>query len=68
VQFKGASNEISGTNTLLVSSGASRADLTVSGTVKVAGDGAEACSGVSQYGQMRFVQDAGRMVMQICRP
>jgi cytoskeletal protein CcmA (bactofilin family) len=68
VQFKGNSNEISGTNTLLVNSTANRADLTVSGTVRVAGDGAEACSGAANYGQMRFVQDAGRMVMQICRP
>jgi hypothetical protein len=68
IQYKGAANEISGSANLVVTNAASRADVAVSGTLKIAGSGAEACSGSGEFGQMRFVDVAGRMTLQLCRP
>lgn len=65
VQFKGAGNEISGSNALLWSS--SGANLNVQGTVQVAGSGAEACT-PGDRGKMRVVDvGAGDVRMQFCR-
>jgi hypothetical protein len=68
VQYKGAANEISGSANYTVINAVNRADVTISGTLKVAGSGAESCSGASQYGQIRFVDVAGQLTLQICRP
>lgn len=68
VQFKGAANEISGSSNLTVTNASDRADLAVSGTVRIAGSGTETC-GVGDYGKMRFVDVGGGVFrMQFCRP
>jgi|GEM_PF-2833225 len=66
VQFKGASGEISGTDTLVWDN--ANANLAVSGTMQVAGSGA-ACSGNADTGKMRVVDiGSGDFRMEFCRP
>jgi hypothetical protein len=66
VQFKAATNEVSGTN-LLVWDNANQ-NLAVSGTLQVAGSVAGSC-GPGDYGKLRMVDvGGGDWRMQFCRP
>lgn len=66
VQVKGVDNKISGTDLLVWDSASS--NLTVSGTLKVAGSGSEPCS-LGAYGTMRIVNvGSNDYRMQFCRP
>ena len=66
MQYKGASDEISGSNVLVWD--ATARNLQVNGTTQIGGIGNEVC-GTGAYGKMRFVEvSAGAYKMQVCRP
>lgn len=65
VQFKGAANEISGSSNIVWNEASK--NLTVAGTVQMAGTGAETCA-PGQRGQMRYVDvGGGDFRLQVCK-